>query len=203
RKAGTIGHIGCFSFYPGKNLGSWGEAGACVTNDEELADKMYKIRNHGGIKKYQHEILGGNFRMEEFQGAVLNEKLKYLDEWNKKRKEIAKFYEKYLKNLEIKGFIKLPKRAEYNNTHIYHLYVIEILKKNRDDLFEFFKNEGIEVGIHYPLALHKLKVYNQKDIKFPVAEQKQKLILSLPIGKHLRERDIKIITQKIDFFLNK
>ena len=141
--------------------------------------------------------------MEEFQGAVLNEKLKYLDEWNKKRKEIAKFYEKYLKNLEIKGFIKLPKRAEYNNTHIYHLYVIEILKKNRDDLFEFFKNEGIEVGIHYPLALHKLKVYNQKDIKFPVAEQKQKLILSLPIGKHLRERDIKIITQKIDFFLNK
>ena len=203
KKAGTIGHIGCFSFYPGKNLGSWGEAGACVTNDEELADKMYKIRNHGGIKKYQHEILGGNFRMEEFQGAVLYEKLKYLDEWNKKRKEIAKFYEKYLKNLEIKGFIKLPKRAEYNNTHIYHLYVIEILKKYRDDLFEFFKNEGIEIGIHYPLALHKLEIYNQKDIKFPVAEQKQKLILSLPIGKHIKEVYVKTIANVITSFFKK
>ena len=197
RKAGTIGHIGCFSFYPGKNLGSWGEAGACVTNDEELADKMYKIRNHGGIKKYQHEILGGNFRMEEFQGAVLNEKLKYLDEWNKKRKEIAQIYKKEFNELENRGILKLPQEAPYNK-HIYYLFVIQI--KNRNEIFQKLKKVGIEVGIHYPTPLHLLKAYkflNYRKTQFPIAEKIQEKILSLPIYESIIKEDIIIIKKQL------
>ena len=147
RKAGTIGHIGCFSFYLRRNLGSWGEAGACVTNDEELAERMYKIRNNGGIKKYQHDILGENFRMEEIQGAVLGKKLYYLDEWNEKRRYTARLYLDHLWDLEDNGLFKLPHEAPYNK-HIYHLFVITLKGKNREVIISELQNNSIDIGIH-------------------------------------------------------
>ncbi|WP_456399941.1 DegT/DnrJ/EryC1/StrS family aminotransferase [Persephonella sp.] len=191
RKAGTIGHIGCFSFYPGKNLGAWGEAGACVTNDDVLAERMYKIRNHGGIKKYQHDILGGNFRMEEIQGAVLSEKLNYLDEWNEGRRKVAKWYNEILRDLECKGVIKLPKEAPYNR-HIYHLFVVQINNIERNKLINKMKNYRVDIGIHYPIPLHKTNVYLE-DKSYPVAEKIQDKIISLPIYENLQEERIELI----------
>ncbi len=204
RKAGTIGHIGCFSFYPGKNLGAWGEGGACVTDDRELADRMYKIRNHGEVRKYQHEILGGNFRMEELQGAVLYEKLKYLDKWNEKRIEIAHLYKENLEILEEQGFIKLPAIASYNTRHVYHLYVIQMLKKDRNELISYFQKFGIDYGIHYPLPLHLNQVYRDlyKNNLFPAAEKIQKRIISLPIGEHLQVENVEKISKTIKNFFD-
>jgi len=201
RKAGTIGHIGCFSFYPGKNLGAWGEAGACVTSDDILAEKMYKIRNHGGIKKYQHDILGGNFRMEEIQGAVLSEKINYLDEWNERRRKVAKMYNKILKDLECKRFIKLPKEAPYNK-HVYHLFVIQINNVERNKVISELKNYGIDVGIHYPSPLHKVSVYYE-DKSYPVAEKIQSKIISLPIYENIQEKDIYFVKNQIESMFNK
>jgi len=197
RKAGTIGHIGCFSFYPGKNLGAWGEGGACVTNDEELADRMYKIRNHGGVKKYQHEILGGNFRMEELQAAVLSEKFKYLTKWNEKRRRVAKWYNEYLRDLEEKELIKLPKKAEYNSKHVYHLYVVQVLKGSIKELADFLSLNRIEYGIHYPIPLHMTNVYKnflKERICCPNAESIQSKIISLPIGEHIEKEDVILIS---------
>jgi len=200
KKAGTIGHIGCFSFYPGKNLGAWGEAGACVTNDGKLAERMYKIRNHGGIEKYQHDILGGNFRMEEIQGAVLSEKINFLDIWNTKRRKVAELYKKYLKPLEARGLIKLPKEAPYNK-HIFHLFVINILKGNREIILKNLKNKGVECSIHYPKPLHQIQPFQDKNI-YPVAEQVQKNVISLPINEHLTEEDVKFISKVLTEVLN-
>ena len=195
RKAGTIGHIGCFSFYPGKNLGSWGEAGACVTNNEELAERMYKIRNHGGVKKYQHDILGGNFRMEEIQGAVLSEKIYYLDEWNEKRRYIAQLYTKRLGDLEERGLFKLPSEAPYNK-HIYHLFVVKLKYKNRRKsrrvIMNELKNNYVNTGIHYPTPLHKIKFLNNNN-EYPIAELVQNNIISLPIYEHMEEDYISLI----------
>ncbi len=198
RKAGTIGHIGCFSFYPGKNLGSWGEAGACVTSSEELAEKMYKIRNHGGIIKYQHDILGGNFRMEEIQGAVLTEKLKYLDEFNSIRKHVADLYREQLKELEDRGIIKLPKEAPYSK-HVFHLFVIRTIY--RDKLMSSLKENHIGWGIHYPDPLHMLSMYKSSE-NFPVAENISKKIVSIPIHEYVTDADVKRITRVIKSAFN-
>ena len=200
RKAGTIGHIGCFSFYPSKNLGSWGEGGACVTNDDELAEKMYRIRNHGGIEKYQHDLIGGNFRMEEFQGAVLSEKLRYLDKWNEKRRKAANMYRKYFKELETNGFLKLPREAPYNK-HVYHLFVVQI--KNREKLINFLRQNGVEVSIHYPSPLHLVQVYkhlNYFSEKFSVVEKLHNRVLSFPIHEFIDDNKILYVKHLLDSF---
>ncbi|MDL1957558.1 MAG: DegT/DnrJ/EryC1/StrS family aminotransferase [Candidatus Desulfofervidus auxilii] len=197
KKAGTIGHIGCFSFYPSKNLGAWGEGGAIVTNNHKLAEKMYKIRNHGSTKKYQHDIIGGNFRMEEFQAAVLLVKLKDLDTNNEKRRKIAFTYTNLLKN--IKGIIP-PFEAPYIK-HVYHLYVVRIISKNRNLIETYLKNKNIETLIHYPLPIHLQPAYsflrcNKKN--FPVAEKIAKEILSLPIYPELKEEKIKYVIEALN-----
>ncbi len=199
KKAGTIGDIGCFSFYPSKNLGAWGEGGACVTNNEELAEKMIKIRNHGGMVKFQHDILGGNFRMEEFQAAVLSTKLKFIDDWNNLRRDIAKNYNMLLKDI---GNIELPKEADYNS-HVYHLYVIKTA--HRDRLKEYLDKNGIGNGIHYPLPLnlHPFFRNTNKNNNFFVAKDISKKILSLPIYPFLTVEEIEFISTKIkDYFEN-
>ncbi len=201
KKAGTIGHIGCFSFYPGKNLGSWGEAGACITNDDILAERLYKIRNHGGIKKYEHNVLGANFRMTEFQGAVLLKKLKFLDSWNKKRKKLANLYDVYLKPLEEKNLIKLPKRASYS-THVYHLYVIQVLKGEREEFINYLKKNNIFTFIHYPKLLVDTKPFKEKNTCYPVAKNSVKNIVSLPMGPHLSEKDIYKVCKCIYNYFN-
>ncbi len=194
KKAGTIGHIGCFSFYPSKNLGAWGEAGAVVTNDEELAEKIKKIRNHGSRMKYYHEVVGGNFRMSEIQGAVLSTKIKFLDEWNDMRRRATKLYNKLLNKIEN---IAIPYEAPYNK-HVYHLYVIRV--NNRDKIKEYLQKHGIETGIHYPIPLHLQKAYKALGVNegcYPVAEKVADEILSLPIFPYIKEEEIDYVVEKL------
>ncbi|HDM75380.1 MAG TPA: DegT/DnrJ/EryC1/StrS family aminotransferase [Deltaproteobacteria bacterium] len=196
RKAGTMGDMGCFSFYPGKNLGAWGEGGAIVTNNELLARKIYCIRNHGGQSKYQHDIRGGNFRMEEIQGAVLGVKIKYLEAWNQKRSEMARLYLEQLRFLEEEGKLTLPSVLPHNK-HSFHLFVIQV-NTDRQVVIDCLEQNGIQYGIHYPTPLHLTKAFSYlgyKDGAFPVSERCQNKILSLPMGEHLSEMDINYIKE--------
>ncbi|GAH79817.1 unnamed protein product, partial [marine sediment metagenome] len=159
RKAGSIGNIAAFSFYPSKNLGAYGNGGAVVTNDEGLAEKVRMLINHGQKEKYYHDLLGWNFKMNGFQGAVLNVKLEYLDEWNKARRTNVILYNKFFE--DIKGIV-LP--VERNCCqHVYHLYVIKT--KIRKELQSFLKSNGIGTGIHYPIPLHLQKAYKHLGYK--------------------------------------
>ncbi len=191
RKAGSMGDIGCFSFYPSKNLGAWGEAGAVVTDNDSLAERLYKLRNHGGLRKYEHDIIGGNFRMDEFQAAVLLSKLRFLDRWNEYRREIAEIYKSYLHDLENQRVLKLPYEAPCNR-HVYHLFVVR-LKKQREEVMECLKEKGISFSVHYPCPLHLVKAYEGLGYKkgdFPVAEEVSQEIISLPVGIHVRVKDV-------------
>jgi len=191
KKAGTIGHIGCFSFYPSKNLGAWGEGGAIVTNNHKLAEKMYKIRNHGSTKKYQHDIIGGNFRMEEFQAAVLLVKLKDLDTNNEKRRKIAKLYCTNLKGLARLKKIILPYVASYSK-HVYHLFVVRV--KNREEVLKYLYKAGINCHIHYPYLLHN---FFSRNSSFPTAERVQKEVVSLPICSTFSEFYVKRVADSL------
>ena len=191
------GNILCFSFYPGKNLGAYGDAGAVVTNDQELAKKALMIANHGRIEKYNHEFEGINSRMDGMQAAVLDIKLKYLPKWNKKRIKNADIYFDLLKVI---NHIDLPYTSQLS-THVYHLFVIR--SKIRDLLKEFLSKAGISTGIHYPIALHNLKAYRylgHKPEDFPIANQYQDEVLSLPMHPELNAASIQYVVQKIRRF---
>nr|NIS76323.1 aminotransferase class I/II-fold pyridoxal phosphate-dependent enzyme [Deltaproteobacteria bacterium] len=153
KRAGSIGDAGCFSFYPGKNLGGYGEAGAIITNNPEIDEKIRMLRDHGQAKKYDHALIGWNSRMDGFQGAVLGVKLKYLNEWNEARRQNAKLYDEFLSGID--GIIT-PKEAEYNK-HVYHLYAIRA--KGRDALMKSLAEKEIFCGIHYPVPVHLQKAY--------------------------------------------
>ena len=177
RMAGTMGAAGCFSFYPSKNLGSCGEGGAMVTNDEALAKKIRMLREHGSVKKYEHSFPGYNFRMEGIQGAVLATKLKHLDGWNDQRRALAKRYGERLAGQAI----VLPKEAAQAR-HVYHLYVIQA--EDRESLRDHLARRGIETGLHYPVPLHLQEAYASLGYRtgnFPVTEQLTQRILSLPM----------------------
>jgi len=197
RKAGTFGIAGTFSFYPGKNLGAYGDAGAMITNDENLARRALMFANHGSLRKHLHEIEGVNSRMDGIQAAVLNVKLKYIDEWNLARNKNAFIYNRLLSDV---GQVKTPKIRE-NSFHIFHLYVIRI--KKRDELADYLKTKGIDTGIHYPTALPFMPAYKylgHKESDFPVAYEYQKEILSLPMFPELKEEQIQYITDAIKEF---
>jgi len=194
KKVGSIGDIGCFSFYPTKNLGGYGDGGMIVTNDEELADKLRMLRNYGSRTKYHHEFLGVNSRLDEIQAAILRVKLKHLDGWNKRRREIAKLYNQLLKNSQK---IVLPIEKEFGK-HVYHLYVIRL--KNRDSLCKYLFKNGIQTLIHYPIPVHLQKSYQILGYSFealPVTEKCAKEILSLPIYPNLKDTEIEYIAEKI------
>jgi dTDP-4-amino-4,6-dideoxygalactose transaminase len=177
RMAGTFGVAGCYSFYPGKNLGCCGEGGAMVTNDEALAKKIRMWREHGSLKKYEHSFPGFNFRMEGIQGAVLATKLKYLDGWNDQRRAIAKRYQERLAGQSV----VLPSESP-TTRHIYHLYVVQA--EDRDSLREHLTKLGIETGLHYPIPLHMQEAYASLGYHkgdFPVTEQLTERIVSLPM----------------------
>jgi len=197
KKVGSIGTIGAFSFYPGKNLGAYGDAGAITTNDEDLAKKCKMLANHGRIEKYNHEFEGRNSRLDGVQAAILSTKLKHLDVWNQKRIKIADNYIEGLKG--IKSII-LPKREAWALA-VYHLFVIRT--NRRDELQKYLKEKNIETGIHYPIALPKLKAYeylNQaKENLF--ANEVDKTLLSLPIGEHLTEKDCDLVIKEVGAFL--
>ena len=193
KKVGTFGDIATFSFYPGKNLGAYGDAGAVVTNNDILAEKIKKYINHGRSEKYFHEFEGRNTRLDGIQAAILNVKLKYLDRWLEIRNEIAKKYLNEIKNPKI----KLPKVIE-NIYHAWHLFVIQV--KKRDELKKYLEKKGIQIGIHYPIALPKLKAYEylKQDCSNFKACKEDKYLISLPIGEHLEEREIEYIIKTLN-----
>ena len=180
KRVGSIGDIGTFSFYPGKNLGAYGDGGAIVTNNDDLAKKCKMIANHGRIEKYNHEFEGRNSRLDGLQAAILSVKLKHLDNWTEARIKVADYYLENLKDLD--GII-LPKRENWAK-QVYHLFVIRT--KKRDDLQKYLKENDISSGVHYPISLPKLGAYNytnQANEDF-FANRSDRELLSLPIGDH-------------------
>lgn len=192
RKVGCIGDIGCFSFYPTKNLGAYGDAGMVVTNNEKLADKIRMLRNYGQSDRYHHEFLGINSRLDEIQAAILRIKLKYLDKWNEKRRRLARLYSQLLQNT---GVI-LPVEKDYAR-HVYYLYVVRHNK--RDLLQKHLGEQSIETLIHYPVPIHKQKSYAAMGYaaNLPVTEQICNEIISLPIHPWLDDSHIMTIAETI------
>ncbi|MBW4028549.1 MAG: DegT/DnrJ/EryC1/StrS family aminotransferase [Acidobacteria bacterium] len=177
RKAGSFGVAGCFSFYPGKNLGACGEGGAITTNDPELAAKMRMWREHGSTKKYEHDFAGINARMDGLQGGILNVKLQHLDRWNDQRRAAAAIYDEVLQGLDVVR----PIEMSYGR-HVYHLYVIQC--DGRDQLRASLQEAGVETGLHYPIPLHLQNAYRwlgYREGDLPVTERAKSRILSLPI----------------------
>lgn len=198
KKVGTLGIFSAFSFYPGKNLGAYGDGGAIVTNNAELAEKFKMLREYGQKEKYIHESLGINSRLDTIQAAVLRIKLSHLDSWNAKRRELAAYYSKELRN--ISGVIKTPSEFD-TRTPVYHLYVIEV--DRRDALLKFLNDTGIQALIHYPIPLHFQGAFGylgHKKGDFPNAEISSGRILSLPMFPELTKKQIDIIVSTIKKF---
>ena len=194
KKAGSLGDAGCFSFYPGKNLGAYGEAGAVVTNNSELAGKIRMIRDHGQSKKYHHDLIGWNDRMDGIQGAILSAKLKHLSTWNEARRKNAHLYSKLLKGADS---IIVPQEAQYAR-HIYHIYAIRV--QNRDKLINALAEKGISCGIHYPIPIHLTDAYKFMGLgrgSFPMAEKCADEFLSLPMYPELTSEQIEYVAAKI------
>ena len=189
---GSIGDIGCFSFYPTKNLGAYGDAGMIVTNNEELADKLKKMRNYGQSKKYYHDFVGVNSRLDEMQAAILRIKLSHLDDWNKNRWKLAKLYDSLLNNTETITPIELD-YAE----HVYHLYVIR--HKRRNELQQYLLKKGIQTLIHYPIPVHLQEAYKMAG-RLPVTEKICGEILSLPISPWLRESEVEQVSETLKHY---
>lgn len=202
KKTGNLGDAAGFSFYPGKNLGALGDAGAITTNDDQLAEVIKALRNYGSHKKYYNEYKGYNKRLDEIQAAVLNVKLKYLDEENQKRREIADIYCREIKNEEIilpdKRFNKPIKECL---EHVWHLYVIRT--KKREKFQKYLFDNGIQTLIHYPVPPHKQMAYNEwNNLKYPIAEKIHDEVLSLPISQVISENEIFLITNVINQYAN-
>jgi dTDP-4-amino-4,6-dideoxygalactose transaminase len=199
KKSGSIGLVGCFSFYPGKNLGAYGEGGAVVTRSEEIANKIRMIRDHGQAKKYYHDMEGYNGRLDAIQAGVLRIKLRRLESWNESRRQNAKTYDELLS--PIKG-VTVPKEAD-GCRHVYHLYVI--LVDDRDALQKYLNEKGIGTGLHYPVPLHLQKAYAYQGYKegdFPVTESVAKRLLSLPMFPELTKAQIEYVADCIKQFMN-
>lgn len=194
RKTGTIGDIGAFSFYPSKNLGAFGQGGMVITNNEELAEKVSMLIDHGQKERYCHEFEGWNFKMDGFQASILNVKLNYLDEWNEDRRENAHYYNELLSGLED---IIAPKEMPYAR-HIYHLYVIRV--PEREKFRAFLSEAQIGTSIHYPTPLHLQKAYRYlgyKEGDFPISEKCAREVVSLPMFPELTKKEIEYTCEKI------
>ena len=194
RKAGSIGQAGSFSFYPGKNLGAWGEAGAVTTNDPALRDALQMFREHGQKKKYYHDVVGWNGRMDGLQGAVLSVKLKYLDKANDGRRRAAARYNQLLAGTP--GVI-LPVEADYGR-HIYHVYAVRV--EQRDTILTKLGERGIGAGIHYPVPVHLQNAYANLGYKrgdFPVSEACGNSFLSLPMYPELTDQQIDAVVREL------
>ena len=197
KKAGSFGDLACFSFFPSKNMTVAGEGGMVVTNDEELDARLKALRDHGRDyrrkEKYSSTMLGFNFRMPEILAAVGIEQLKHLDEWNEKRRKIARIYDEMLREE-----VKKPEEFDCRK-HVYHLYVIRT--KNRDELAEFLKANGIETGIHYPIPVHKQVVFSGYGSRLPKTERICSEILSIPMHPLLSEEEAMYVCEKINEFV--
>ena len=186
KKVGSFGVVSCFSFYPGKNLGAFGEGGAVLTDDAEIARRVAMLRDHGSERKYHHELIGYNLRMEGIQGAVLSVKLGYLDQWNELRRAHAALYGELLQGTPL----ILPKEMPYAY-HVYHLYVVQ--SEARDALRAALTEAGVQTGIHYPVPIHLQPAYRSLGHRrgdFPEAERQAERVLSLPIYPELTAEQI-------------
>jgi dTDP-4-amino-4,6-dideoxygalactose transaminase len=195
---GSMGDMACFSFYPGKNLGAYGDAGAIVTSDDVLAKKARMFANHGRVDKYDHEMEGVNSRLDGLQAAILGVKLKHLDAWSEARRKNA-----YLYNECLKGTGLVMPRVIADVKAVYHLYVVRTKKELRQKLQDHLKSKGIATGIHYPIALPNLKAYsylNHNGNDFPEATKASEEILSLPMYPELTESQIQFVAQEIKEF---
>lgn len=180
QRAGSIGDINTFSFYPGKNLGAYGDAGAITTQSDWLYTKAMKMANHGRIAKYDHEIVGRNSRMDALQAAILSVKLRHLDAWVERRQQVARAYTAALKDIEQ---IRIPKHNSKSES-VYHLYVIRVDHHYRTDFIQYMRSKGIETGIHYPISLSQLKVTTDQlhiHVRCPESERAAAEVVSLPI----------------------
>lgn len=199
RKVGSIGDIAAFSFYPGKNLGAYGDAGAITTNDSSLARKVELLRNHGQSVKYKHDLLGFTSRIDTLHAAVLEVKLKYLEKNNALRKSIAKKYNKLFE-----GYNVIVPEFNKDFDSVFHLYVIQV--ENRDGLLKYLNDKGIAAQIHYPIPIHRQsawKVFGYKDEKFEVTDRVAKNIISLPIYPELKDEEIEYIAKSVQNFVKK
>lgn len=202
QKLGTIGHIGCTSFFPSKNLGCYGDGGAVFTNDETLAKRLKMICNHGSTVKYHHEVLGVNSRLDTLQAAILDVKLKYLNTFNKLRYEAAQRYSYAFK--DIPGIIT-PKESTFS-THVYHQYTLKVLDGKRDELKEFLASHGIPAMVYYPIPLHKQEAFLQiahQSGDMSVSEKLCDEVLSLPMHTELDLSTIAFIISKVMSFYGK
>lgn len=203
QKVGTIGDIGATSFFPSKNLGCYGDGGALFTNNDELAHIIRGIVNHGMYKRYYHDVVGVNSRLDSLQAAVLSAKLPHLDEYNKTRREAA---EKYSQAFSENENIKTPKIAgQHENAHVFHQYTLRILNGKRDALAEHLQEKNIPFGIYYPVPLHLQKAYADKRYKeedFKVTNQLCEEVISLPMHTELEDSQIEYITQTINEFIS-
>jgi len=198
RKVGNDGQFGTFSYYPGKNLGAFGEAGSIVTNDEALYEKAKMIRAHGEATRYIHSLVGNNYRMAALQGAVLSTKSKYISEWTACRQRNARLYRELLADVDE---IALPEEPEFSSA-VYHLFVIQV--DNRNELRDYLDDKGIATGLHYPIPLHLQKAYaglGYAEGDFPVAERQARRVVSLPMYPELKERDLYYVCDSIKDFV--
>ena len=201
KQAGTIGHIGCTSFFPSKNLGCYGDGGAIFTNDDTLADRMQAIANHGCHVRYHHDEVGVNSRLDSIQAAILDAKLPHLDAYTAARQRAAAYYDKAFANNEK---LLIPGR-EPHSTHVFHQYTLRVVGVDRDQLREGLAERGIPAMIYYPLPLHQQKAYldpRYKDGDFPVAERLAACVLSLPMHTELDEEQLAFITSSMLELIN-
>ena len=201
KKSGTIGHIGCTSFFPSKNLGCYGDGGAIFTNDDVLADKLKVVVNHGMKVRYYHDEIGVNSRLDSIQAAILRIKLNNLDDYSKARNKAAEYYNKAFQN---NANLRTPFISPKSN-HVFHQYTLVTENIDRLKLQEFLQTKGIPAMIYYPVALHMQKAYldpRYKQGDFPVSEKLCKTVISLPMHTELDEEQLKFITDNVLEFVN-
>ena len=192
KKAGNLGDIAEFSFYPGKNLGCLGDGGCVTTNDEELAKKVRELRTYGSSKKYVHDAKGVNSRLDELQASIMSAKLPHLDRWNARRREIANMYKNGINNPKV----VLPEVME-GNVHVWHQFVVRV--KNRSEFQKYLEDNEIQTMVHYPIAIHKQKAYKEfNDLNLPVAEALAAEVVSLPMYYGLTNEEVNYIIETIN-----
>lgn len=201
QKVGTIGTIGCTSFFPSKNLGCYGDGGAIFTNDDELAVKLRQVANHGQSKRYIHDKVGVNSRLDSIQAAILRIKLRYLDEYSAARNKAATYYDKAFEN---HPKLKTPVKVSYSN-HVFHQYTLQLNGVNREEMQNFLSEKGIPAMIYYPIPLHMQEAYKDErytENHFPITNKLCECVLSLPMQTELDDEQLQHITNSVLEFLN-
>lgn len=202
KKVGSFGDCGCFSFFPSKNLSTYGDGGMVVTNDKKTAEMLRMLRFHGARDKYHHVIKGKNSRLDELHAAILRVKLKYIDKWNNERRKLALLYDRLFYKNKLNRMLSLPKEV-FGTRHVFHIYAIRI--KERDRLNIILKERGITTLMHYPIPVHLEEVYRYMGYKqgdFPNAEKAASSILSLPMYPELEPREVRYVVETIKEFCN-